>query len=472
MRLPTRDQIRVWPGRTLALAPLLALALLAGGWAQTPAPAAAAAMVRGRVVNGTTRQPMAGIRVALFGQGDAEGSSPLAATTTRANGDFALRGDAGAMLARATYHGVNYWQPVTGHGPLQLTVYELAPSRAKFRLSALVAVVQPEHGQLAVVDEYVIDNPLRRTIYRPGGVFRLRLPRNIQPDGARVIGPSGVGSNRGVQPSSEAGVYTVDYPLAPGETRVQVSYRLPYATQQARLTEQAVYPTKHMLVYVPEPMKFHGAKFVPLTTTQGYQVYGALTTLQPLEFTVSGVAPLPAAMQDGGTASGATGAAASGATSADPGAGGGDDGQAAAAAVAATPRSAMAGIVPPKTWMEKNSYGVLIVLVILAVTCFAYLATRPRAAAVAADGAAPGASPAPPAPAPAPLVSRGDGGAIPAAGGSASPRLIPPSDSDLAKLKDELFLLEVRRQTGDIDESGYQQARAGLEARLRVLRLR
>ncbi|MGH9491118.1 MAG: hypothetical protein ACRD17_11465 [Terriglobales bacterium] len=42
----------------------------------------------------------------------------------------------------------------------------------------------------------------------------------------------------------------------------------------------------------------------------------------------------------------------------------------------------------------------------------------------------------------------------------------------MAKLKDELFLLEVRRQTGDIDESGYQQARAGLEARLRALRLR
>lgn len=466
MRFPTRARMRFWPGRTLAmplaLAPVLALALLAGGWAQTPAPSTAAAMVRGRVVNGTTRQPVAGIRVALFGQGDAEGSSPLAETTTRANGGFALRGDAGAMLARATYRGVNYWQPVTDHGPLQLTVYELAPSWAKFHLSALVAVVQPEHGQLAVVDEYVIDNPLRRTIYRPGGVFRLRLPRNIQPDGAHVIGPSGVGSNRNVQPSSEAGLYTVDYPLAPGETRVQVSYRLPYATRQARLTEQAVYPTKHMLVYVPEPMKFHGAKFVPLTTTQGYQVYGALATLQPLEFTVSGVAPLPPAMQ------------ASGATSADPGTGGADDGRAAATAVAATPRSAMAGIVPPKTWMEKNSYGVLIVLVILAVTCFAYLATRPRAVAVAADGgaAAPGANPAPPPPAPAPLVSRGDGGAVPAVGGSASPKLIPPSESDLAKLKDELFLLEVRRQTGDIDESGYQQARAGLEARLRALRLR
>ncbi|MGH9507132.1 MAG: hypothetical protein ACRD13_09440, partial [Terriglobales bacterium] len=298
--------------------------------------------------------------------------------------------------------------------------------------------------------------------------------RNIQPDGAHVIGPSGVGSNRSVQPSSEAGLYTVDYPLAPGETRVQVSYRLPYATQQARLSEQAVYPTKHMLVYVPEPMKFHGAKFVPLTTTQGYQVYAALATLEPLEFTVSGVAPLPAAMQAGGATSDATGNTASGTSSADPGAGGGDDGQAAATAAAAAPGSAMAGIVPTKTWMEKNSYGVLIVLVILAVTCFAYLATRPRAVAVAADGGAalPGASPAPPPPAPAPLVSRGDGGAVPAVGGSASPKLIPPSESDLAKLKDELFLLEVRRQTGDIDESGYQQARAGLEARLRALRLR
>lgn len=467
------------------------LALGAPGWLvakpAAAAPASAGREIRGRVLNGTTHRPLPGIPVAFFGQGDAEGSSPLITVKSGANGQFAVPALAGpgAMIARATYRGVQYWQPVTDAAkPLDLTVYDLAPPRAKFQLAALVAVVQPEHGQLAVVDEYVIHNPLKRTLYRRGGIFRFRLPRNVQPDGARVIGPSGVGLNRNVQPSGDAGIYTVDYPLEPGETRVQVSYRLPYATQTAHLTEQAVYPTHHMLVYVPQPMKFQGAKFAPLTTSEGYQVYGALATLQPLEFTVSGTAPLPTAMQ-GGSADGG-GAAGSGQAAGAAAANGGDNGQAAADAAAAQPGSAMAGIVPPKGWMQENGYGVLIVLVILAATCFAYLATRPKAAmagmvapqaagpAVEAAAASAGAAPeGPPG-----RIAPGQPGGAAEAQPRAEVRGIPaPAGStglatDLARLKDELFLLEVRRQTGDIDEAAYSQARASLDARLRELRLR
>lgn len=462
--------------RGLLAAGLWLLACGAPGWLRAQpaagAPASAGQEIRGRVVNGTTGRPLAGVAVAFFGQGDAEGSSPLLTVKSGANGQFAVPAGAGAlaaagaMIARATYRGVPYWRPVTDAAqPLDLTVYDLAPPRAKFQLAALVAVVQPEHGQLAVVDEYVIHNPLKRTLYRQGGIFRFRLPRNVQPDGARVIGPGGVGLNRNVQPSGEAGIYTVDYPLEPGETRVQVSYRLPYATQTAHLTEQAVYPTQHMLVYVPQPMKFQGAQFAPLTASEGYQVYGALATLQPLQFTVSGTAPLPAAMQSG---SGADGSASGGGAAAAPA--GGDNGQAAADAAAAQPGSAMAGIVPPQGWMQKNGYGVLIVLVILAATCFAYLATRPKTAAAGAGAGSTAAAAGVPNAGPA-LASSDAASERPPPPENAAVRLTPPGAGDLARLKDELFLLEVRRQTGDIDEAAYAQARVRLEARLRALRL-
>lgn len=435
-----------------APAAVLAVACLAAALRAQPAPAG---LLRGAVVNGTTQRPVAGVQVALFTQGALEGSVPVRTVATDAAGHFQMpAAPGGAQVLRTTYRGVQYWQPVTAAGkPLQVTVYDLAPPTSQFQVKAQVAVVQPENGELAVVDEYVVENHLHRTLYRRGGLFRFRVPRNIQPDGARVIGPSGVGLNRDVQPAPRyAGEYTLDYPLVPGETRIQVSYRLPYATQQAEITEQAVYPTPETMVYVPEPMKFQGAKFVPVSTAQGYHVYGALATLQPLQFTVSGAAPLPAQL----------GASASDPSATAGAAGNGGAGEAAADAAAAPATSAMAGIVPPKTWMENNRMGVLIVLVILAITGFAYLVSRRRTVpAPAGAGWAPPVAPPPAAP----------GAAAPITG-AAQPAPAPGLAADLARLKDELFLLEVRRQTGDVDEAAYAQARTALEARLRALRLR
>lgn len=433
---------------------LLAIAFWPAGLAAKTAPAG----ISGVVVNGTTHRAAGGVKVALFAQGALQDSVPVKTAKANAAGHFRLPAGNGAMVLRATYRGVDYWQPVPNSGkPVRITVYDLAPPNAKFKVQAQVAVVQPENSELAVVDEYIVQNHLQRTLYRPGGLFRFRVPRNIQPDGARVIGPNGIGLTRTAQPTPKyAGEYTVAEPIRPGETRIQVSYRIPYAAQQAKLMEQAVYPTGHFMVYVPQAMKFQGAKFVPVTTTQGYNVYGALATAEPLLFTVSGSAPLPQQVQ---SAAGAAGGQTSSAE--------GGDGKAAAAAAATLPESAMTGIVPPKTWMENNRIGVLIVLVILAITCFAYLASRARPAAVAANaGFAPAAPVATPAQAAVAPPSAAPPAASPLAAASAG------LGADLARLKDELFLLEVRRQTGDIDEAGYAQARAVLEARLRELRLR
>ncbi len=427
-------------------------------WPAGLAAQATSAGISGVVVNGTTHRAAGGVKVALFAQGALQDSVPIQTVKANAAGHFRLPAGNGAMVLRATYRGVHYWQPAPNNGkPVRITVYDLAPPSAKFQVQAQVAVVQPENSELAVVDEYIVQNPLHRTLYRPGGLFRFRVPRNIQPDGAHVIGPDGVGLTLNAQPTPKyAGEYTVAAPIRPGETRIQVSYRIPYATQQANLTEQAVYPTGHFMVYVPQAMKFQGAKFVPVTTTEGYNVYGALATAEPLLFTVSGSAPLPQQVQSAAGAGGQTSGAEGG------------DGKAAAAAAATLPESAMTGIVPPKTWMENNRMGVLIVLVILAITCFAYLATRARPVAVAAN---PGFAPPAPVSTPAQAAVAAPGAASPAA---PAPAAAPPAGlgADLARLKDELFLLEVRRQTGDIDEAGYGQARAALEARLRELRLR
>lgn len=387
-----------------------------------------AAQVGGTVVNGTTGRPAAGVAVSLIAV--QAGVAPAATTRSDAAGRFRFAqapASGQPVMLRADYRGVPYYQALAaGQNSARLTVYEVSGDAAQIHLTAEVTVVQPQNGQLAVVDEYVVDNKLDRTLYRRGGLFRFRLPRNVRADGARVIGPNGMPITRPVEPAAQPGDFGLDYPIRPGETRFQVSYRLPYATQQAEITDDPPYPVDHLLVYVPPPMKFSGDGFNPPGQDEGYQVYEARSTAHPLRFTVSGDAPLPQQMQASGSGSGA-------AASGDPNA-------------AAAPA---AGIIPPKSWMEKNSFAVLAILLVLAATGFGYLLTRPETA-VAAAGAAALAAP-------------------PGAAASASAASGAAPKSELDRLKDDLFLLEVQRHTGHLDDAGYRRARRQLDARMRAL---
>lgn len=390
--------------------------------------AAAASQITGTVANGTTHQPAAGVAVSLVAF--QSGVAPAASTRTDAGGHFHFAQSPAPnspTMLRADYRGVSYFETLpAGQSAAQLQVYEVSGDAGQLRLAARVTVVQPEQGQLAVVDEYVVDNHLNRTLYRKGGLFRFRIQRGVPPDGARVIGPSGMPITRNAQTTASPGVYTLDYPIRPGETRFQVSYRLPYATQQAQITDDTVLPVDHLRVYVPPPMKFDGAGFNALASEDGYQVYEARSAAGPVIFSVAGTAPLPSEMQAGAGASGAdTGGAQAG------------------------PAPAATGIVPPKTWMEQNGYGVLAVLLILAATGFGYLLTRPQAAAAAGADAQASAPARPPQPALAPAA---DG-----------------VNAQLARLKDDLFLLEVQRHTGHLEEAQYQQARQALDQRMRAL---
>lgn len=449
------------------LVPVLAFVLGCAVFALGQAPAAAGALT-GEVVNGATGRPAAGVVVSLINAQN--GVKPAATTRSDATGAFhftaaesAAATGAGGALLEADFQGVPYFQSVAaGAASARLKVFPLAPN-ARLRLSARVTVVQPERGQLAVVDEYVLDNGGTTTWYKPGGLFRFRVPRNVQPDGARVIGPSGMAIERNAEPTREAGLYRLDYPFRPGETRLQVSYRLPYAAQRAEIRDDTPFPVDHVVIYVPPPMKLLSAGFNPLPADQGYQVFEAQSTTAPVSFTVSGTAPLPQEIQaaavgangGGGARGAAIGAAAGGAG----GSGANGSGGASAAAGGDPAAAAAVGLIPPKTWLETNFLSVLAVLLILAATAFGFLWTRPRAAVA-------GGGPAPPPP-----------GLPPTAGGGAKATAGPAPaggsglDAALSRLKDDLFLLEVRRNTGDIAPAEYDRARAELDARLRALKI-
>jgi len=414
----------------------LALAAAALAAAQTPAPAPGAATagtnVTGTILNATTNQPLAHSPVSLLLlQG---GMKPIASSTTDAAGHYRFSETTpGPFLVEADYQGVPYFAKVAnGQAETNVQVYNASHDPKQLRVDAEIMVLQPDAGQLAIVNEYRVENALSppQTLTRPGGMFRFRVPPGARVDMVRVVGPGEMPLALAAGKTSQHDIYSADSPLRPGETRFQVSYRVPYAGLKAALAETPVFAPSHFEVYVPGPMTFAGANFTQVGSQDGYTVYGtAEPVAATLNFNVSGDAPMPAAPASDASAPGAAPA---------------PDGASAAPApdAAAVPADATTGIVPAPTFLERNRWTMLALLVLAAAAGLGILLARPEAAA--------GAAPAPPA------------GPLP------PPPAAPTSELALllAQLKDDLFLLEVRRHTGDISEAEYERLRAALNARL------
>jgi hypothetical protein len=107
--------------------------------------------------------------------------------------------------------------------------------------------------------------------------------------------------------------------------------------------------------------------------------------------------------------------------------------------------------------MEKNLWAVLAMLGIAAAAGFGYLMSRPAQT---------------------PALATSDPGSSGATGryrksagvaGNGSNPLAASLDAEIAKLKDQFFLLEVRHSTGDIAEDEYNRSRKALEERIKQL---
>ncbi len=395
------------------------------------------AQLRGTVENGTTgrMQPGAQVRLLL----PAANMQTIAQTRSRAGGKFqlALPENPGTLVLEASYQGVDYFQTLPPAArQTQMQVFNATGSSRRLRIHEMATVLQPENGDLAVVNEFVIRNRLSPPVtwYQPKGMFRFAAPRGIIPDGAQVIGPNGMPIRKNPHPTRQAGIYRIAYPLRPGETRIQISYRIPYAQKQARVPLTALFPVDGMQVYVPPPMRFAAPGFTLGGAADGYQVYQRAAPMGGnIIAQVSGTAAVPAAMQaqantGSGPASNPAGASAEGAEN--PGTA---QGSAAAGPSSGAPRA---------SFVERHQITLLLCLALLAAAGLGYMLSRPDAPLLAAAGAA----------------------SLPADAGTAPAR---PADADLDKLKNELFLLEVRRNTGDIDAQEYERRHAALAARLR-----
>jgi len=195
----------------------------------------AGAAVDGTVINRTTGEPQAGVAVTVFKLGQA-GMSPVGVAKSDAGGKFRLEQAVEApLLIQTTYDGVTYSQMVTqGASPTGLTVevFDASPKPGAAKVIQHMVLFEPVDNQLFVTENVIFGNGGNVTYNdSASGAVRVHIP-DAAAGNIRVMAtaPNGVPVQRTAEKTSQAGVYKIDFPIKPGETRIDVSYAIPFTT--------------------------------------------------------------------------------------------------------------------------------------------------------------------------------------------------------------------------------------------------
>jgi hypothetical protein len=406
---------------------------------------ALAESITGVVTNKTTNKPAAGDDVVLIRL--QQGMQEASRTKTDSHGRFTLDvPDPGIHLVRVTHDKANYFRPAPpGTQSVEIEVYTAAAKVKGVSGEADVMRIETDASgkALHVVENFFVKNesnpPLTQFSDRP---FEFYLPAGAVVEGSAALAPGGMPVQASPVPLGDANHYAFIFPIRPGETRFQITYRLPYSGS-LKFSPRVGMLTDTIAIMMPKSMTFAAGPstpYSPVTEEMTAQTYVArrVAPSQPLDFTVSGIGQMP---RDTGAAAtaGSGGADASGQA----GAGG------AAAGTAATDTRPGGGLGVPldpggnnDPW-SKYKWWILggLGLVMAAGAGFMLTGNQRPANALAGGAVA--------------------GGAVTTRGFADEPVSL------LAAMKEELFALETDRVQGRLTESEYVEQKAALEVVLR-----
>jgi hypothetical protein len=403
--------------------------------------------ITGAVTNKTTNKPAAGDDVVLIRL--AQGMQEAARTKTDAKGHFTLEipnGDSGMHLVRVTHDKANYFRPAPpGTQSVEVEVFNAATKVKGVSSEADVMRLQTDESgkALRIIENFFVKNesnpPLTQFSDRP---FEFYLPEGAVVEGSAALAPGGMPVQASPVPLGDPNHYAFIFPIRPGETRFQISYRLPYGGS-LKFAPRVMMPTDTVAIMMPKSMTFKpgpSSPYSPVTEETTAQTYVARNAQpsQALDFTVSGTGQMP---RDTGAAAAAGDATSNAAAPA------GSGGAASSAASDTRPGGGLGVPLDPEgtndPWAKYKWWILGGLGLAMAVGAGMLLKSGP-AQAVAASGAGAFAS-------------------GPVGTGSVS----TGSDSLLAAMKEELFALETDRLQGRLSENEYVEQKAALEVVLR-----
>lgn len=407
--------------------------------------AAMAATITGTVTNRTTDKPAAGDTVTLLQQG----MTVLAEGKTDAKGAFSLTAPGtGPYLLRVMQDGAAYYQSASEGQPVSVDVYSAGAHVAGVTTEVLMLRAQTDASgaNLDVTEDFVVKNASKPAMTQfSKAPFEVYLPAGAVVEATAAKGPNGMPTAEELTPQSEKGLYSVMFPIKPGETQIEIAYHMPY-TGNVKMNLKLAGQTDMFAVSLPKSMTFtpgSDGQFIPANGDASAATF-LLRNVKPgqtVGFAISGAGQLPRDTQ-GADQGGQPGAA---------------DGADAGAPVDNAPGKGLGNPLDPNGTREpvstKYKWWIMGGLGLLLVAAAGVLLRKPAVAPVVGVAASQDVV------APAGARAASSLPVAQAAGGHQAQLM--------QVLKEELFGLETDRLQGRVSEDEYAQSKAAIELILR-----
>ncbi len=193
------------------------------------------AAIDGTVINQTLGKPQAGATVTLYKLGQA-GPEQIESVKSGADGKYHIAQDApgpGPRLVQAAYADVTYNHILPPGSPsdnVTVDVYESSKKPGDAKIEQHAVLFEPVRGQLMVSEWYIFRNGGKVTYNDvEGGTLRFFLPAGA--NGAvqvNATAPQGMPVPQAAEKTRTPNIYKVAFAIKPGDTRIDVTYHLPF----------------------------------------------------------------------------------------------------------------------------------------------------------------------------------------------------------------------------------------------------
>ena len=206
------------------------------------------------------------------------GMQPVANTKTDSEGHYKFDNPTlgtAPMLLRAVYRGVKYHEPVPpGKTSADVEVFEPTDKPSAVSVTAHAIILQPDGSNLDVGEEYNITNKTQPPLayYKPDGSFVFSLPAGASMNQVSAVSSAGMPV---IQTPIDKGKdkEAIAFPFRPGDSGVRMSYKIPYADNQTKLTFVSPYAAERLGIFVPPTVQVSGEGLAPAGQEQGFNVY-------------------------------------------------------------------------------------------------------------------------------------------------------------------------------------------------------
>ena len=200
--------------------------------------------------------------MALYKLGTQVGLELIDQAKSDAQGNFSINQTLqGPHLIRTAFDGVTYnhmlppGRPTSG---IAIEVYNASKQPGAAKVSKHMILFEPGGGQVAVNETYLFKNDGKTAWNDPdGGTLKFFLPAGASKPDVKATAPGGMPLGAAVNKTAKADVLAVDFAIKPGDTRIDVSYTVPY-TAGAELAGKVISKDENTYLIVPNGITMKG----------------------------------------------------------------------------------------------------------------------------------------------------------------------------------------------------------------------